>query len=258
MAPVPTVAQARRQQPLLPAEARVRLWERTARHHPVDQALTVLGLAFPGTSHDHLADLPLGTRDALILAVRRSVIGDRLEARLPCCSCGEQLGLDLSCDVLLDAAVPPPDAWTLDSEGYRIRLRPLDSHAAAAAAVAGAAAAEVLLEHALLSAQREGRAVPASELPPPVVDAVAASLAEHDPGAEFLFVLTCPRCTERTEDVLDVASFVCRELAAQGRRLLEQVDLLARAYGWSESEVMGLGEDRRRAYIDLVLSRGEP
>jgi hypothetical protein len=48
-------------------------------------------------------------------------------------------------------------------------------------------------------------------------------------------------------------SFVWAELEAQAHRLLHEIDVLARAYGWSEPEVLALGERRRAAYVSLVL-----
>ena len=51
---------------------------------------------------------------------------------------------------------------------------------------------------------------------------------------------------------MDVGSFVWAELHAHGRRVLREVDVLARAYGWTEAEVLALGERRRAAYLALA------
>ena len=71
-----------------------------------------------------------------------------------------------------------------------------------------------------------------------------------------------PRCSSissarlaerRSSADFDLAAFVWAEFGAQARRLLHEVDALGRAYGWTEGEVLALGERRRAAYVDLAL-----
>ena len=66
--------------------------------------------------------------------------------------------------------------------------------------------------------------------------AVTAAIAEADPLAEVLVGLTCPACDRAFSADVDVAEFAWRALRDAGRRLLGEVDALARAYGWTEHE----------------------
>jgi hypothetical protein len=93
-------------------------------------------------------------------------------------------------------------------------------------------------------------------LPADVRGALAQAMAEADPLAEVLANVACPACgTEFVAD-LDVGSFVWGELHARARRLLREVHVLARAYGWTEEEVLALPEPRRAAYLSLVQDGG--
>jgi hypothetical protein len=229
-------------------------WEQAAGRHPIDAALAVLELGLPGMAADSLAGLPLGRRDALLLAVRRATLGDRLEATGACPACGGVIEVAVSCDRLLDGLEDPPAAWTLDVDGYRLRLRPLDSHDAARAAMAPDVdqARAALLVAAVIDAEHDGRPVRADELPPAVADAVDGSLAAHDPGAEILLGLTCDACGHAWAEVLDVASTVTAEIQARATRLLRDVHVLARAYGWREPEILALSDARRSAYLAMA------
>jgi hypothetical protein len=216
----------------------VRIWEAGAALHPIDRALLILGSA-------DAARLPLGTRDVELLRTRAATLGDRLEATDACPECGERVDLSLSCEVLAGAE-PAPERWTVEHGDLRITVRPLDSVDAAAAVAAGdveAAVAE-LLARAVIE--------PAGPLPPDAAAAVTASLSEHDAGAELLIDLTCPECAARWQRVLDVAGFVWTELEARAQRLLGDVHALATAYGWTEAEVLALGDARRAAYLAMV------
>ena len=64
--------------------------------------------------------------------------------------------------------------------------------------------------------------------------------------------IVCPACGAAYVADLDVAGFVWAELRASAQRLLGEVDTLARAYGWTEPDVLALGERRRAAYLELA------
>jgi hypothetical protein len=225
---------------------------RGAALHAVDRAL--LALDADGGHRDALARLPLGERDARLLAVRRALLGDRIEAEADCPACGARLELALGCGALIAAASPPPEAWQIECGDWRVTMRPLDSRDAAAAAACddAQAAEDVLLRRCVTDARRGSDVCDALALPHEVRDAVARSLAERDPGAEWLLDLACPACGHAWQGVLDIADFVWRELAAHGDRLIGEVHVLARAYGWRESDILALPPARRAAYLALA------
>ena len=64
--------------------------------------------------------------------------------------------------------------------------------------------------------------------------------------------VTCAACGANFQSDLDVAAFVWTEVEAHARRVLLDVDILARAYGWTEGDVLALSEARRAAYLRLV------
>jgi hypothetical protein len=51
---------------------------------------------------------------------------------------------------------------------------------------------------------------------------------------------------------LDPGEFLWSKVNLQAHRLLQDVHLLARAYGWTESDVLRLGPGRRQAYLELA------
>ena len=238
----------------LTTEDLLSLWERCASLHGIDRSLQVLACALPERDPDELARLPLGSRDALLLAVRRSTLGDRVDAQDVCPACGEQVEVELKCSALANAGGPPPLEWSLEREGFRLTLRPLDSFDAAAAAQCEtvAAARATLLARSVLTAERAGEKVEVECLPEEVVSTAAASIATHDSGSELMLEFLCPRCDHAWRSVLDVASFVWTELSARAQRLVLDVHALARAYGWHESDILAMGETRRAAYLALV------
>jgi hypothetical protein len=101
---------------------------------------------------------------------------------------------------------------------------------------------------------RDERPVTAADLPDAMVSAVAASIAEHDSRAELVLDLACPACERRWTRVLDVARFVWSELTTRAQQIVADVHTLARAYGWSEGDIIAMSDARRAAYLQLVTA----
>jgi hypothetical protein len=63
------------------------------------------------------------------------------------------------------------------------------------------------------------------------------------------------RCLRaRVAERLRYRGFFWNEIHVRGRRLLQEIDLLARTYGWTEGEILGMTDHRRRLYVGMALS----
>ena len=230
------------------------VWDAGRDRHPVDRALLLLAAAQPGEPWERLAALPLPERDARLLELRMAALGPTLAVRAACPACAEPLEFSLEVPALLAAggAPPPLDA---SGGGVTVRFRLPDSRDLAAAArardVDGARrllAARCVVE----AAAANGGAVDPDDLPDAAVDALSARMAEAAALADLVIALTCPACGAGWEPTLDPAEFVWAEVAARARRTLREVDVLARAYHWSEADILAMPPGRRRAYLELV------
>jgi hypothetical protein len=66
------------------------------------------------------------------------------------------------------------------------------------------------------------------------------------------FDLACPACGHAWHSTFDVGEALWAEVQRAAEQSLLEVDALARAYGWTEAEVMALSPVRRAAYLQLV------
>ena len=229
------------------------VWERGQGYGPTVLALALLSAADPEAAWEDLGALPLGERDRRLLALREETLGRRLEAVASCPACGEPLDISLDARELLSGAVTGlPERVSQD--GLELRFRPANSHdLLAAERCPGVEEARRLLAgRCLLEARRGDQPVVAADLAEEDLDVLAAGLAEADPGAELLLDLSCPACGQAWEEPLDVASFFWAELDVQARRLLREVHVLARAYGWREADILTLSPRRRHFYLEMV------
>jgi hypothetical protein len=239
----------------LSARRILQVWERGQEQDAHGRALLLLGLSHPEQPRERLAALPLGARDAELLALRCQTLGPDLKGRTFCPRCGVRLQFHLQGPGLLP---PPPGAEnppaSLTAEGIEIVWRLPDGGDLEAARAASdvAAARLLLLRRCVLSCRREGAGLAPEELPEEAVAALGAAMLERDPGAELRVDLSCAACGEDWWVFLDIGDFFWREIAALAQRLVGEITALAIAYGWSESEILGMGSARRRLYMEAI------
>ena len=230
------------------------LWERAQDRTEVRRALVLAEAGGPPAEPAELERLPIGRRDVRLLELYRALGGSALEATASCPSCSETVELEVDVAALLDRAARGRAPAPVEAHGFTVAWRApdsLDVEAAAAGRDVGEAE-RVLLERCVLSATGPEGPVDPRELPPEVRAAVTEAMAEADPLAEVLVDVSCPACGAGFVADVAVAAFVWAELRAEAERLLREVDVLARAYGWTDPEVLALGERRRAAYLALA------
>jgi hypothetical protein len=74
---------------------------------------------------------------------------------------------------------------------------------------------------------------PPDDLSPAALAAATAAMETADPLALIELGGACPHCGHAWTAFLDVAAFVWREVQHWAQRTLQEVHLLARAYGWA-------------------------
>lgn len=217
------------------------VWERSSALERPWRELALLQLTSDAPVEE-TARLPVGERDRRLLALRTAMFGRWIPCETRCGTCDERLELELDGQRLADGPPAAREGGDLLDDG--IRVRPPDS-ADIAAAMAAADPAAVILERCTDPAG-------AASVSDRSREAAIRRMAELDPAAELWLEATCPACGSSWTVLLDPAAIVVEEVDRHARRILREVDQLARAYGWREPDVLALGPARRRAYLGLA------
>jgi hypothetical protein len=231
------------------------IWEEVPARLPVEGALALLAAGEPEMPYDALARLPVGARDARLLTLRELIFGRALAGLATCPACGERVEVTLDTATLHAARVPDERApLDVDADGHAVRFRlpdSLDLEAIAGAADVGAAAV-ALRRRCVLAARRGDVTVAADELPAEVHRAIAARMAAADPLGDVELAVECGACSGAWSLTLDIVSFLWSEVDTWARTMLEQVHVLATAYGWHEHDILAMTPRRRQHYRALL------
>jgi hypothetical protein len=223
-------------------------WEQGQHRHPLDRALLLYALADPNAAPAGLADRPLGQRNMALLRLHRAMFGRRLRAALDCPDCVCELEIELDVDGLCGAAEVPPAEVELTGRRFRVPTT-RDLAAIAHQSDVDTAAEQLVQLCRIVDPDREGTTASL-----PRVEELEAAWEDADPNADIALDLACSDCGHRWHAEFDVPAFVWTELASYAVRLLDEVHLLAGAYGWNESEILALSDVRRAAYIERAIA----
>jgi len=218
------------------------LWERAERCDPQQRALLLLAWSLPDHDLETLAELDLGQRDWHLLRLRRAMFGSQLVGHTDCPNCGERLEIELDARQLQDGELPLPEPPQYEcADGRRFRLPNSGDLIAISGMEDVDHAARELFSRCSLSDTGTGLETDA----PDIEKGLAALAADR----AFRLDLACVACNERWLFDFDPAGFVWEEIRARALELLDEVDQLASAYGWSEADILAQSEVRRAAYL---------
>jgi len=191
----------------------------------------------------------LGARNAAFLGLRNAHFHGIWPMRSTCPQCGAEVEFSVdSAELAANLASGVSDERKqLDWRGLTITVRAPTVDDLRTAAKAGQPAE---VARALLARCIDG--VDLTNCDDDAIQELGDRLESLDPAAILQFDLTCPDCAHAWPALVDVSDAVWSEVRGVAERLLLEVDALARAYGWTEQQVLALSPTRRAAYLQLA------
>jgi len=233
-------------------------WERGLSLAPIDRALALLATACSDSGEGDPSEYSLGERDARLLTLRELTFGSEVVALAACPGCRNVLELQFR---IADIRVPDTTAiarpLVVTDGDYEVKFRLPSSNdlRALRAAENGNGDGDMvgqLVCCCVLEARFQNQKIEPERLPGAVVDALSERMGQADPQAEVELAVECSDCQHKWTERFDIESFFWAEIQAWAARMLREVHQLAAAYGWSESEILGISPLRRSLYLNLI------
>lgn len=230
----------------------LRIWELGQDRPQWQRGLLLLAPCFPDQRPSALAALPLERRNRLLLELREHTLGPTIEALVRCPACHTPLEFTMTVRELLDEPEAGPDfQGEVEFEGVTLRYRLPNSHDLAAAAVY-----PDVPQAALTLAQRsivDGLDRVDRDSALRAVACVEEEIARRSPLTDIRIAL---RCVANAQHVwpasLDIVAYFWSEVDRMARQLMDDVQALARGYGWQEAGILAMSESRRQFYLGAL------
>ena len=235
--------------PAVDARELLALWERVGATSRAERSDALLGAQCEAPPSS------LGLRNAALVALRARLFGNVQPLRGNCVRCGAVAEFVVDCAALSQALLPARDAaqpQLLAIDGHRVEFRVPDVGDWREACAAKEFVVAMLGRCVTRCERDDGTPCAPEDLPASAADALSRRMEELEPGATVGFELACPECGARWTAQMDVGDALWTELQSRAERLLLDIDALARAYGWTEPQVLALSDTRRAAYLQLI------
>jgi len=195
------------------------------------------------------SDLVTSDRDRLLAAVYNQAFGDRIESTLTCVRCSQPFDLDFSLGHLVKSIEHESlvEEWRSlgdgrfeNSTGFSFRL-PTGRDELELSSLEPQS-----IESMLLSRCTDDKDWPEG------AGAFEELLERIAPLLDLELAARCPECGHQHAVQFDIQTYVLGAIVGERRRLLTEINRLARAYSWSLAEILSLRRSDRRQFVELI------
>lgn len=241
----------------LTAPELLQIWENGLDQSIIERMLHLLSIACSIPDIKVVAQLSIGERDAKLLQLREWLFGTRLINMTHCSKCAERVEWDMNTSDLylqMPQVSSQSDVFYLEIQPFNIRFRLPNSEdmIRATGNRAYQSNPRQLLLECILEVKTNQGIFNAEELPGEVLETLTQQIEKESPQANITILLNCPACTHEWESVFDIVSYLWTEIDNWAKHLLQEIYILARAFGWSERDIVNMSARRRQLYLEML------
>jgi len=233
------------------------IWEEGLEQPLLEKTMRLLGRACSVADYNDIGLLSIGERDARLLRLREWLFGNRLMNMAHCPRCKEPVEWETNTENLHLQQLPAGLAvksFMLEKDDYSINFRLPNTYdiTNALADPAYRADQKKLLTDCIVEINKKGKKYKEKKLPDEVLDALSRRMEEEDPQADIRMKIQCPACAHEWNARFDIVSFLWAEIHNWAQRMMQEVYLLARSFGWSEKDILAMSARRRQLYLQMI------
>jgi hypothetical protein len=232
----------------------LQVWENGLNQPVIEKTLLLLSKACAANTVDEVGRLSIGNRDAKLMQLREWTFGRRLENIATCPHCGESIEWESDVKELYlqsPNADPSVETFALEKNGFNIKFRLPDSFDMLHASTKYGDSRKILAA-CVLEVYQQDKESAIDDISEEAWDALNQRMAQEDPQADIEMNINCPACLQQWEANFDIVQYLWAEINNWAQRTMQEVYLLARAFGWPEKDILTMSSYRRQLYIEML------
>lgn len=225
----------------------------------MDRSIHLLTVACSVSDTGLLTQLSIGDRDSRLFQLRKWLFGNQMVNLSNCPQCTASMEWELNIDDFLPEKVDElekPQEFRLKVDNYQLRYRLPNSDDLTNVMnnTVYQENPDKVLEDCILEIKYRGQDCMKTEFPESVLKRLDEQISKDDPHANITVLLNCGLCPHQWEVSFDILSYLWAEIDNWAKHLLQEVYTLARAFNWSERDILEMSSRRRRLYLQMLHS----
>jgi len=241
------------------AEQLLLIWQQVHSYSMLPKTLLLLEMITPEFEPVDVGLLSIGQRDTRLLQLRNYLFGSTLHNTTICPECNTKMEWDMDLQDLIIQEVDNsefPSEHTIEVDDFKIRFRLPNSKdiLKILSEDNNKSKSNSLLINCILEIKSINSTNKVKSISEKIIKTLAKKIAELDPAADIRMNITCPSCENKWEAVFDIMSYLWSEIDNWVQKTLQEVYILASAFGWSEKDILNMNAERRQIYIGMIRS----
>lgn len=232
------------------------VWEMGLNRPILEKSLQLLAAAFPSSGIDKLAKMSIGDRDSGLFRLRAWMFGSDFVNNARCPKCSEQVEWKMDLTDFPLSRLPGDEiekAFHFEKDGYSIRFRlPTSEDIIKETFKKNRSTPQKILRACILEIKKDQKDYRSRDLPAELLEAIGREMDKEDPMANITVILNCPACAHQWEVLFDILSYLWAEIDNWAKHILQEVYMLARAFSWSERDILNMSPRRRQIYLEMI------
>ena len=229
----------------------LQVWEKGRSQTPIYRSIYLLSLLYPNFTIEELLSFSIGERDAGLLYLRGVYFGTILQHATDCPECKEKIEWETPLELLQLQALKQDTSvrffnLTCQEKTLKIRLPNSQDLLQLLAIEKEVVAIDSLMTNCIIDMDFT------TKVPEQTKKEAFAKMAELDPQADINMDIVCPACQHHWLLNFDIIRYLWEEINDWAFRLLQEVALIAKTFGWSEKDILDMSRFRRNLYLNMI------
>lgn len=225
------------------------VWDHCVGKNQTIKGASLASLAFHDAHTSNIENWSIEKRDVALFHVRKSLFGNHFNNITNCPHCNQRVEWELDFQQLgipsLES-VPDNVEIPINTPDYHLRVRlPLSND------LFGKDEFEIIKNCILNFKEYQGEAIDKT-IPKIIINQINYEFDKVCKASNITYLLSCAECSHEWQVFFDIVSYLWQEIDQWAKTFLDQIYMLAKAFGWSERDIINMSENRRHHYLNLI------
>lgn len=226
------------------------IWEQGFNKNSQQKTNDLISLYVGLAESEEIKSFSIEQKEQYLLEIRRLLFGRKFLSIANCPSCSEMIEWEMNYSDFLNVnkKVDLKKRYICNVLGYVIHYRlPNEKDISLYEK-------NQILKNCVFLVKKNNKEIKVDNVPSALWDKLEIEMEKSSPLSSSTINLSCPKCENKWQLYFSIIDFLWTELDQWAKRFLYDVSILARAYGWSESEIINMNPIRRSYYRNLLIT----